>query len=321
MPGPSTNLISIFTGRALVLNNVNSFSRDFPKDGFWAKLLLRFKFVLTNTTGTGALSEGELQIVKKITFRTDKGEYPVLNCPARFLYRVDEKKSSTPAVKDAASATAGTFYIDIPIYFIDPLSRKPLETIFDSTRYDSVQLDIDMGGVANWLGTVGDSAITATLDCYYEPVDTIPAVRPTKYLQFGTTTPVDPSSSTVALLEKKTAIDYKRLYVFTTNSASTGVTHSGAANSSVISQLDLETNEGYLYKTVLSDMINRRNKQDFRLETRTTGEYTIDLVKDGDSNRAIKALRYSKLQINWTNDTLSTSQVSVGYEALKDLAA
>lgn len=320
----STRLVEVFRGAVLRLSNPNIFSKEIPLEGYLAKAILRLNFVLTNTTGTGAKPEGELQIVKKVSFTTNKGDTPFDGAPGRLLYRVDEKKNGTPSVKDAASVTAGTFRVDLVLNFIDPLSANPYETILNLRNFESAGLELIMGSISDWLTTPGDAALTVTADCYFEVVDELPAgvVEPRVYQVVGVQPPVDPSGQTYIPLETSDDLLYKRLYLFTTNGATAGVTHTGTANGSVISELNFETTKGFIVKPMVADILNRRNKQDYRLETRVTGEYIIDMIKDGNIRRALPSGFYkSKLRINWTNDTLSTSQVSLGYEGVRDLAA
>lgn len=319
----NSEIVEIFRGKALTLGAVNSFSSEFPLGEGWERIILRLNNTFTNTTGTTPLAEGELRIVKAVRFRTDRNEIPFNGVPGRALYREDQFKSGTSAVKDAIAVAAGTYRMDLPLWFIDPLAKRPEDTILDTARYRSVQLDIQMGTVADLLGVVGDSAASYTLDCYVvRQRGRLPEKgRPIVLLERGIVQPTNPANQTYFDLERASDLAYKRLMLFTTNSASAGVSHTGNAASNVISELTLETDRSFPFKAVLADIINRRNKQDYGLEAVVTGQYILDLINGGSNMSALYSGEHSRLRASWVNDTLSTSQVSCMYEAIRDLKA
>lgn len=107
----NTELVNVFTGKTLNNGALNSINEGFPLGEAWLRLILRLNIVLTNTTGTTPISEGELNLLKALSLKTSLGELLYNAVPGRPLYRLDELKSGQPGVKDAISATAGTFRV------------------------------------------------------------------------------------------------------------------------------------------------------------------------------------------------------------------
>jgi len=323
MARENTSLIEVFRGKPIAQNSILTVSSDFPLGSGWIKMILRVNHVLTNTTGTTPKSEGELSIVKGISFRTDKGERLYSNIGGRALYRYNQAKSRTAGVKDAISATAGTFRTDFELYFADPQSLRPYDTILDTARYRSVELAIQIGGVADFLSVVGDSANTTTVDCYIEIVEgALPAgAKPLFFHEVSNVSPVNPASATVLDLEKASNLSLKRLFIGTHNSATAGVPFSGTPTANVVSEFSLETSAAIPFRNLPADVVNRINKLDYQLESAVTGLFILDLVKDGSNRSALFTGELSRLQLKWVNDTLSTSQVSAFTESLRNLAA
>lgn len=313
----------VFRRKALANGATTVISEKFPMGEGWIKLILRFELTVDIGTGTGALSEGELQYIKGISVSTDRGDKPYSNVPARPLYRWDALVTGTPATKNAIAATDGVYVVEIPVWFYNPKLARPYDTILDSSRYKNINLAVQLGTVADLFSSVGDSTVTTTLTCYV--VKTRQPLRaeekPRFMIEMGHRAPVNPSNATEIELEMAENLAYMQMLLFTANSATAGVPFSGTANGSVISDLTLETSRGNLFDRVLADVLNKENKQDYGLETAVTGLYVCDLVRDGNPETALFSgpSLLSRLKMTWTNDTLSTSGVTCGYVGFRDM--
>src|SRR3989304_3300692 len=115
----NTELVNVFTGKSLNVGALNVLNEGFPLGEAWLRLILRLNIVLTNTTGTTAISEGELNLLKALTLKTSLGELLYNAVPGRPLYRLDEIKTGQPGVKDAIAVTAGTYRIQYNLWLVD----------------------------------------------------------------------------------------------------------------------------------------------------------------------------------------------------------
>lgn len=313
--------LEVFRRKALANSATTVIPDKFPMGEGWINLVLRFELTVVIGTGTGAISEGELQYVKGISISTDRGDMPYTNVPARYLYRRDSIIIGSPASKNAIAAADGVYVVEIPVWFYDPKLARPYDTILDTSRFKNINLSVQLGSVADLFTSVGNSTVSTTLTCYVrktrQPLQSheLPRWMP----EIGFRAPVNPANSQEIDLELAANLIYTQFFLFTANSATAGVPFSGTANGSVISELTLETSRGNLFDRVLADVLNKENKQDYGLESVITGMYIADLLRDGDPNTGLYAGPdlLTRLKMKWTNDTLSTSGVTCGYAGLR----
>jgi len=317
----NTELVNVFTGKALNNGALNSINEGFPLGEAWLRLILRLNIVLTNTTGTTAISEGELNLLKALTLRTSLGEILYNAVPGRPLYRLDEIKSGTPAVKDAISATAGTFRVQYNLWHVDPLLIRPEDFLLNSIRYNRIQLDLLMGTVADLLTVVGDSAITVTADLYIERIRGIlpKEVGPVEYSEISIPSPVNPASQQYIDIERSNDLAIKRLMIFAQNSATSGTPFTGTPADTIIDKIGFDTDRGELFNKVFWRMLNSQCKLDYKLASPQTGITVIDFCKDGSKMSAVSGGGFARFRIFWDNGTLSTSQISVALEGFRPL--
>ncbi len=321
----NTERKEVFRRRALNNGATTVIPDRFPLGEGWIKLILRFEMTVVIGTGTGAISEGELQYIKGISFSTDRGEKPYSVIPARLLYRYDSSIQETPAEKNAIAATDGVYVVEIPLWFYNPKLDRPYDTILDTSRYKNVNLSVQLGTVADLFGTVGTSTVSTTLTCLVEKTaqPLLEEQKPRFMFEMGLRAPVNPANSTEIELEMADNLAYMQIMLFTANSATAGAPFSGTANGSVVSEITLETSKGNPFDRILADMINKENKQDYKLASVITGLYICDLMRDGNLENALFSgpSSLSRLKMKWTNDTLSTSGVTCAYTGFRNLAA
>lgn len=327
MPRNVIERVEVNRSASVGVSTTTIFNKDFPLGEGWHKMIIHFEPVLTVGTGTGAISEGELTLFPSIRFRTDKNELIINSCPARFLYRMDQVKSGTLATKNAVAASNGTYNTHLIVWFIDPNMMKPEDTILDTSKYNSVQLEITQGGVGSLLSTVGTASLVTTCDIYLERVKgrLDPKIKPAFYPEYGLIgAPVDPTSTTEFNPERAANLAYKRFHVAAT--AGTGVVagtaYSGPAVNTIISDLTVEDDTGFPFNTVLQDIVRQQNKSDYMIETILTGHHVVDFVLDRSILSALFSGDKSRLKVKWANQALpGTPQVTGAYEGIRPVAA
>jgi len=317
----NTELVNVFTGKALNVGALNVLNEGFPLGEAWKRLILRLNVVLTNTTGTTAISEGELNLLKALTLKTSMGEIIYNAVPGRPIYRLDEIKTGTPAVKDAITATAGTFRTQFNLWLVDPLLVRPEDFLLNSIRYNRIQLELNIGTVADLLTVVGDSAITVTADLYIERIRGVlpPKVGPKEYTEISIPAPVNPASQTYIDIERANDLAIKRMLIYAQNSATAGSPFSGTPADTILDKIGFDTDRGELFNKVFWRMLNSQNKLDYRLVTAQVGIVLIDFCRDGSKMSSVSGGGFSRFRLFWDNGTLSTSQISVAVESFRPL--
>lgn len=322
-----TQFQEIFRGISLANSAPTPITTQIPISKPIVALYLRINHTLTVGTGTGAISEGELLKTKAITFQTDRGEYPVKNVPGRALYRYNQVELGSAGQKDAIAASNGTYSVLYMIPFADMRTfnpakmQRPFDTIFDPTRYKSVTLTVTEGSVSDLLSSVGTSTVATTCDLIAEYLENpLPGdAKPILVRELGLVQPANPSNQTFIDFERGADLIYTDFLIGTDNSATPGVAFSGTPNNLVVSDFSLEVNDNFHVRTVLADAINRHNKWRVAESTFPVGRYLFSMIRDGSYASGLYSGELSKLRLTWNNDTLSTSQVSVIYDAVRKI--
>ncbi len=314
------NLIS---GATLNVGNAKAFSPELPMGGEgWYGLRLRIYIAVTIGTGSGAISEGELKFIKKILFRTDRGEVPC-NLPARALYKYNAFLDGSPARKDAMAAATATYVVETYIPFADFKMARPEDSILDTRRYQSCELEITLGTVADLFTTVGTSSVAVTMDVDVERTDKklVDGAAPLYVRQLDYFPPVDASSVTNIDLLKADGLAYKRLFSHECSSGSAGQAFAGTTADDVKDRVTIDNSDGFIEKNRLHESIQNINKDDSGLETVLAGFEFFDFVKDGSIWSALDSGKMPRIKYAWTNKAgvASGDIVSLGYDALRPL--
>jgi len=319
----NTELKEIFRGQALTNGSVTRFSNQFPLGEGWYNLSMRFNHTLVVGTGTTPLSENNLRLIRSITLRTDRSEFVANVVPGRALYRWDQALRGTAAPSTAIAAANGTYSTLINLWFVDPLSQKPEDSILNTSRYSAVTLEVGLGTISDVLGTVGTATISSTLDCYVERTKgPLPQkVRPLLFMEYGVRVPIDPNSQQVIDMERASNLAYKRWMAFACNTTTVvGVPFSGDASDAILNDVTVDHDGGRPFETVLHGALNARNKQDYSLETAVVGQDLFDFVRDGSLNSMLYSGDKSRLRFLWSNGTLGTTpQINLSYMGTRPL--
>lgn len=314
--------LNIISGSSLVVGGKANFSDPLPMGEGWHLMMLSINLALTIGTGSGAIAESELNIIKNILFKTDKGEV-ICNLPGRALYKIGVTKAGTTLTKDAMAAATATYRVNIPIFFVDYKMRRPEDTILDTKRYSSCTLEITLGTVADLLTTVGTSSLTATLDVEIHRVKgTLPKeLEPRAYISYDVKAPVDASVVTQVLLERAQDLAIKRYYVHSGTGGTAGVPFSGVNSDAVQDVVNIKDQSGFIVKDRIHRMINAENKMRYGLETALVGIEVHDFVTDGDLESSLVTAGKNLLQYSFTNQSgvASGYLVSVAHEGVRKL--
>ncbi len=319
----NTEIKEVFRGRSLVGGAITRFSTEFPLGEGWYRMALRFNHTLVVGTGTTALAENNLRLLRSITMKTDRSEYVFNSVPGRAVYRWDQILRGTAALSTLIAAASATYSTLINLWFVDPLAIKPEDTVLNTARYSAVTLELGLGTITDVLGTPGTATISSTVDCYIErSKGPLPdQVRPLIFTEYGVRVPVDPTTVQVIDMERASNLAYKRWQYFSCNTTTIpGVPFSGDASDTIISDVTVDHDGGRPFETILHPVLNAINKQDFSLEAAVVGQGVTDFVRDGSLNSQLYSGDKSRLRLLWSNNTLGTTpQMNLAYMATRPL--
>lgn len=297
--------VNIVTGENLTVNGKKVISDALPVGEGWYRMQLRINEIFVVGTGTTPITNGELNFVKNVLFKTDRGEI-ICNLPGRALYKLGGIKSNVVALrKDAIAAASATYTVNLPIYFADHYKAmdRPEDTILDTKRYSSMTIEITLGTVADLLGTVGTSSVTAT--CDIEVVRTkglLPQKGgPIGVIAYDFRNPVDANTLQFILLERAQDLAYKRIYVHSCTSGVAGTPWAGTDSDAIQNIVSIKDQSGFIIKDRIHRMIQESNQLDYNFETIQTGIEVHDFVQEGSIQAALVTAGKSLLQYQWTN--------------------
>lgn len=302
----------ILNAKNLVVGDSATFDVPLDKKG-WFLILLELAITLAVGTGTTAKSEGELNIYKNITFETDLDKESH-NAPARAFFRYGQFAQRNAPTKDAIAATDGTYRTMVPLLFGDPLSRDPVGTILDARRYETAQVKVQLGTVADLLGTPGTAAISAaTLSAvalktnYDLPVTFSPkAYRYFKGLQAVNHTDLELKVRRVPDLR------LRRLLYMLAQSSVAGVPFSGTPGDSGITNIKFDVGNTLQMNTIPRRMLADDNQRFYQLASRPAGWNMLDFMPEGDPDESLILHPdvISKASMLWDTDDATATTVN-----------
>lgn len=317
-----TEEVVVFSNKVLNTNGRTQLGGNLPLLHGWYKCYLRIAITVTIGTGTGAITNGELDLIKNVLLKTDKGE-TLVDLPGRALYNIANFKAATAPRKDAIAAASATYNVTIPIYFVDDRTLNPEDTILATDRYNSMTFEVNIGTVSDLFSSPGTSSIAVAADFEVLRTSDVTPIRPIAYVSYQAETTADPNSQTFIDLEREVNKNIKRLYVHTASSATAGQPFTGTNDDGVIDISSLKDHNRSIIQDRIYDMVQDGNKEEYSLETVVAGMQVFDFVLDGSLNSSLWTGNLSKLQYTWTNDAgvAANDQVSIATEALRKLAA
>lgn len=303
MPGRGyLEMVNVLTGGALNGNGTTTFGKDFPLGEGWMKMLLRFNNAVVIGTGAGAVAEGELHIIKNVLLKTDRGEI-LCNLPGRAIYKIAIYQSGQVPRKDAVAAASATYRVTLPIHFADLRMNRPVDTVLDTARYNSLQLQVQVGGVADLFTAPGTATVVQTVDIEVErTLGKLPPMgKPIMHISYDYQQPVDASSTTEIHLERSSDMSLKRLYVHSSATGVAGAPWSGTNADDVQNVVTVKDQNRSIQQERIHAMIQDGNKIDAFLEAVIAGVEVFDFVRDGAITSALATGNKSVLLYKWTN--------------------
>lgn len=299
-----------------------------PGPGYY-DLWLHIKIAVVIGTGAGPISEGELNFIKSLYFKTDLGEVCLDNVPGRGLYKIGLTKVHTAPRKDAIAAATATYVVDLPIFFADPLTVRPEDLILDTSRYKSMTFDVTLGTVADLFTAPGTATVTATADLMVRRSkgrwnsDESP---PVGHVVYSLRNPVDAAVSTEIKFETATDLSYKRAYVHASTAGVAGQPWYGTNSDAIIGTMNLKDGVGDWVRKVHYLQMQDVNKADYRLEAVPAGMVVLDFIPDASNKSAIYSGDKNEIVFGWTNQSAPAANSIVtllteGYRSLRLKAA
>lgn len=311
-----------FVAEPLSIGTKTTLGREFPLARAWYKINLRINISLVVGTGTTPLAEGELLFIKNIFIKTDKNEI-LVNLPGRALYRIAHFKNGKAPLKDAIAAATAEYSVNIPIYFQDEMLSRPNDSILDTGRYKKIDLEVQLGTVADLLGTVGTSVVTATLDMeIMHSAGIIPSkAQPLIYNSLFSNGPVDASVQQFIDLDRARDLTIKRLYIFSAGSGTGGVSFSGTGDDTIISTLDLLDQDKFFHKgRTWQQLIQDTLEEQLTDGSVPAGFTVIDFVRDKSLFSSLYTGNKSQLKLQWINASAASNDIiSVAVEGGRGL--
>jgi len=316
--------------KVLNANGITTFTEELEGNGGqgWYLIWLRFKLAVTIGTGTGAISEGELAIIKSVTLRTSNNDYPINGVAGKPLYGLGRYLSSRPPRKDAIAAATASYYVYIPVFFADDKLFRPEDTMIDTGRYESMTLEVTMGGVADLFTTVGTSTVALTLSLQVERTvgRLLEHQLPSRLLSITQAAPIDLATTGVLRVPRADQTRIKRLLIYAGGVGVANTAFSGTPSDAIINTIELYDGIGYPLKKQDFQLLAERNAVDAKVATRPVGYGMLDFMVRDENGSLWASFDTSKLPALDLNLTLlggapATPTVSIAMETVRPLAS
>jgi hypothetical protein len=296
-----TERVNFITNATLVPNGSTPFSREFRLGHGWWTMWLHFAITVTIGTGAGVQTDGLLRLIRKIFLKTDRGEL-ICNEGARALFYIQTYRTGTRPQLDTLTAANATFNVYIALFFADLNMIRPEDTILDTSRYKSLDLEIQMGTIGDLYTAPGTATYTAAMDIdVTRTYGALPdAAKPHYFISYDHRPPQDASSNPNIECEKSVDLNFKRLFAFYGDTGTAGVPWSGNANDTYPVKVNLQDQERFIEKDRQHLTVQAINKSFALLETKLAGIDVYDFVEDKSITAALSSGDKSSLQFALT---------------------
>lgn len=306
----NTERVNFIRNAALVPGGSQIFSDKFKMGHGWTTMWIHIAVSIVIGTGTTALSDGLLRYIKKVLFKTDRGEL-VCNLPGRALFYIATYIGRCrPQITTLAAASA-TYDVYLPLFFCDDFMVRPEDTILDTSRYKSCDLEIQLGTTADLFGTPGTSTATAIIDVDVERTyGALPEEsKPLYFVSYDSRPPQDASVNPNIEFEKSSDLSIKRAYLFTGDTGTAGIPWSGNANDTYAQRTNIQDQERFIEKDRIHTFVQALNKTDQNLETVMAGVEVYDFVRDRTMFAALSTGDRSALQLALTQSGAAANSI------------
>lgn len=292
-----------FRGQAVNGNNLTSFGHLLPIGPLYRDMLLRLNIVVTIGTGAGAITNGILNYIRQIYFRSDNNEVFVDNLPARALVEIANALTRTLPRFDQIAAASATYRVDIPIYFAEKFGamEREIDTGIDTSRYDSMVLDVVTGPLTDLYTAPGTATVAITADLLlnrskFKWEDGAMMGYPC----YAGRAPVDANASTEINFNRSADDNIKRIFLHTSTSGAAGQKWQGVNSDAIIDYLSFADSDETHVREAIWAQLQDANKAQYETETVRSGVAVIDMIQDGSNLSALNANR-NNLRLSWVN--------------------
>jgi hypothetical protein len=212
----------------------------------------------------------------------------------------------------------------IPIFFADMYMVRPEDTILDTARYKSIDLEIQLGPITDLYTAPGTATATATIDIDVERTyGALPnAAKPHFFITYDHRAPQDASANPNIELEKSVDLSFKRLMLFTADTGIAGVPWSGNANDTYPVKTNIQDQERFIEKDRKHNVVQALNKSIGWLETQLAGIEIYDFVMDRSITSSLSSGDKSSLQLALTQSGAAAGAImTLSHEGIRLLKA
>jgi hypothetical protein len=315
-----SEVLQIAKGVTVTSNSPLVIDRGFPMGGILHQLNLHLHITLTQTSASGAITDGMLLFCKNILFRAGNDHF-VKNLCGRGLYYYNNFIKRAAPVRDTwATTTATTYNLFLPIPFSDRSVDYPVDTAIDTRRYSSTGFHFEFlpGSVSDMLSTVGDASIAVTADLFgiYENGNLPPIGgpgMPKGFREFSQPGPQIASTISDIDIEKNPKYFLRRILGHTATSPVAGSPFSGTSANSVVTDISFFSNIRTHVDKRPEQNIRWENASEFELSSPLTGYYLIDFIRNKSNLEMLPTdpANLSTLKYAWTYAAGSSPQISL----------
>ena len=332
-------LHNLVSNAPLSAGNRAIFSKELPVGEGYHSLYLKFNFAVTIGTGTGPVIDGLYKAIRNVFMKTDRGEI-LCNVPGKFFYFMNLARNGTPPRSTPLAAASATYSVIIELPFTDRRTLNPNDTILDTSRYSTMNLELNMGTIADLFTAPGTATVTMTCDIDVRKTRGLlpdeENAKPKFHISYDLRQPVDASVTTSIDLETSPDLAYKRLYIATVNSGVAGLPFYGTFSDTVIDRLTLKDQSSDIVRNMDWQTIQAMNATHYGWDVGATpltpaypitypaGFLGLAILSFIGEQESIKSALFSgdkaSLLLAWTNETApALSIVTCGYEAIRQL--
>lgn len=282
----------------------------------------------TQSSGTGAIAEALLRLIKQVNLTTSDGENISTKTPGRFLYRLNQWRNGGQGGRlDTFAATSGVYRTLVELPFDEPLVRpsERYRHILNSAFYKSLTFGLFLGNVNDLLASPSGDTFTATMDLYADVMDDLlpQAHWPKDYVQYGLAGQVQAlSGQNYVELDKSANLGYKRIITGVMTSGASGVAFDGTPSDSAVSSYSIKPTGDYILQQVSWEGGKSLAMRDGNFPAPLSGLQFYDWIRGPRTLDAVyKMAGQTTFQVQ--TDVASTSnspQLAVGFEGVRPLA-
>ena len=312
---------NIVNNAVMLQGGVSIYRPEFPLGEGYYYIMLEIINNLTVGSASGAISEGELQIIRNVYFRSDRDGI-IINANGRELFRDAESIFGQTPYKDAIAATTGVYRVQIPLIFANPILLRPNDLVLDTSRYKNLEMYITLGTLSDCFTSVGTASSVFNINITVVKSDgmLLPSEKPYAMPYIAGLPPINPSTTSYVDIERASDLAILQLMAFTTDPATPGLPYSGTVLGTTMTTLQIEDNFGFPVRNTPVSNLQQYEKLIRQVPTVQTGVYLIDFAKDGSILSAYPTGDKSKCQLNGIYNTGTTPQLTAmirGYRNFK----